>query len=70
MLAQASRDKEALRHFLTAGGESGVARHAAVNEDRHAIDVIGHVRGEEHRHVGDVLRLADPFVGDSFIRSA
>src|SRR5512132_2661505 len=62
MQAPASKCKEAPRHSLTAGFESRVAGHAAVDEERRPGDVVGHVRGEIDRSLRDIFRLADALV--------
>src|SRR3954453_8355834 len=45
------------------GGEFGVQRHAAIDEQRDAVDVIAVVGGQPDRGAGDVVGFADPLVG-------
>ena len=53
----------AARLTSAAGREAGIERHAAVDEHRRAGHVIGMVRAEPDRGLGDVVRLPDPLVG-------
>src|SRR5208283_2641915 len=47
----------------TAATKFRVERHAAVDIERSAGDVVGMVRRQPHYGAGDVVRLADPIVG-------
>src|SRR3954452_18208893 len=44
------------------GGEFGVQRHAPIDEQRDAVDVIAVVGGQPARGAGDVVGPADPLV--------
>jgi hypothetical protein len=47
---------------LTAGGETRIERHAAIDIDRGSNDAVGMIRSQSNRHAR-VLRLPDPSIG-------
>src|SRR5215472_10511468 len=44
--------------------EGGIERHAAIDENRRAGDVVAFIRGKPCRNLGHVLGLADAAIGD------
>src|SRR3954467_7111387 len=50
------------RGMSAPGGEFGVQRHAAIDEQRDAVDVIAVVGSPPDRGAGDVVGFADPLV--------
>src|SRR5262245_49212006 len=49
---------------LAAGLESRIQRHATIDEDAGAVDVVAFVARQPDAGAADVVRLTDAFVGD------
>src|SRR6516162_4946645 len=49
-------------HISAPRGEAGVERHAAIDEQGDAVDIVAVVGGEPHCGTGDVFGLADALI--------
>src|SRR5438876_5066089 len=59
-------DKIAIVTILTSSLEARIKRHAAIDEQRCTLDIIGLVTGQPDGSTANFLRFADSLVGDQF----
>src|SRR5215211_7463250 len=64
LLTAVQRRRDGRVQTSAAFAERGIERHASVDEEGRAGDVVALVRGEPDRRLGDVLGVADAAVGD------